>query len=89
MTEPRTERAGAPLNGTLIQACEPLEDHPAEPASYLEPTNESPPSTPRWVEALGILLVVLLLAFAGLHLTGNAPTHMAGTDGVQHSLQLP
>jgi hypothetical protein len=49
----------------------------------------SPPSTPRWVKALGIVLVVLLLAFAGLHLTGNAPTHMAGADGAQHGIQLP
>jgi hypothetical protein len=49
----------------------------------------SPPSTPRWVKALGIVLVVLLLAFAGLHLTGNAPTHMMGENGAPHGIQLP
>jgi hypothetical protein len=53
-----------------------------------EPRNldASPPSTPRWVKALGIVLVVLLLAFAGLHLSGNAPTHMVGAP---HGIQLP
>ena len=47
---------------------------------------DAPPGTPRWVKAIGIALVVLLLAFAGLHLTGNAPTHMPGSSGAQHGL---
>ena len=45
---------------------------------------ELPPGTPRWVKVMGIIAVVLLLAFAGLHLTGNAPTHMPGSSGAQH-----
>lgn len=32
---------------------------------------ESPPGTPRWVKVFGIVAIVLLLAFAGLHLTGQ------------------
>jgi hypothetical protein len=50
---------------------------------------ESPPGTPRWVKVFGILLIVVMLAFAGLHLTGNAPTHMSGSSGVEHGVQLP
>ena len=34
-------------------------------------------------------LTLLLLAFAGLHLTGNAPTHMMGENGAPHGIQLP
>jgi hypothetical protein len=55
----------------------------------LEPDRESPPSTPRWVKAFGIGVVVLVLLFAGLHLTGNAPTHMPGGTGPEHSVQAP
>ena len=55
----------------------------------LEPDRESPPSTPRWVKAFGIGVVVLVLLFAGLHLTGNAPTHMPGSSGPEHSMQAP
>jgi hypothetical protein len=51
--------------------------------------SDSPPGTPRWVKAFGIALVVLLLAFAGLHLTGHAPTHMPGASGAQHGMQSP
>jgi hypothetical protein len=47
------------------------------------------PHTPRWVKVLGIVVVVLMLTFAGLHLTGNAPTHMGGPNGEQHGIQLP
>jgi hypothetical protein len=54
-----------------------------------EPDHESPPSTPRWVKAFGIGVVILLLLFAGLHLTGNAPTHMPGGTGPEHSVQAP
>ncbi len=54
-----------------------------------EPDRESPPSTPRWVKAFGIGALVLLLLFAGLHLTGNAPTHMPGSSGPEHSMQAP
>jgi hypothetical protein len=54
-----------------------------------EPDRESPPGTPRWVKAFGIGVVVLVLLFAGLHLTGNAPTHMPGGTGPEHSVQAP
>ncbi len=54
-----------------------------------EPDRESPPSTPRWVKAFGIGAVVLVLVFAGLHLTGNAPTHMPGSSGPEHGVQAP
>jgi hypothetical protein len=40
---------------------------------------ESPPRAPRWVKAFGIALVVLLLVFVAMHLSGHAP--MAGIHG--------
>jgi hypothetical protein len=92
MTESQTEFSRASINGTLAGASEPVEQVEAPPvdadsdAGYLD---GSPPSTPRWVKALGIVLVVLLLAFAGLHLTGNVPVHMAGGEGASHGIQLP
>jgi hypothetical protein len=54
-----------------------------------EPDRELPPGTPRWVKAIGIGVVVLVLLFAGLHLTGNAPTHMPGGTGSEHGVQAP
>ena len=54
-----------------------------------EPDRESPPSTPRWVKAFGIGVVVLVLLFAGLHLTGNVPSHMPGPSGPEHGMQAP
>jgi hypothetical protein len=91
MTEPPTKLPKISANGVLARASEP--DVAVTPLgevdSDIAPTDDSPPSTPRWVKALGIILVVLLLAFAGLHLTGNAPTHMGGAGGMQHGLQLP
>ncbi|MBV9169120.1 MAG: hypothetical protein JOZ81_03410 [Chloroflexi bacterium] len=90
MTEPLTEKQIS-MNGTLATATEPahavdlLNDADVE----MESADESPPGTPRWLKVLGILLVMLLLAFAGLHLTGNSPMHMAGASGAPHGLQLP
>ena len=55
----------------------------------VEPDRESPPRTPRWVKAFGIGAVVLVLLFAGLHLTGNTPTHMPGSGGADHGTQAP
>ena len=46
---------------------------------------EAPPGTPRWVKVFGIIAIVLLLALAGLHLTGYAPTH----GMPMHSVMLP
>ena len=92
MTEPLTDAPRTSLNGTTARTDE---DTPADeprqdlPEGDLEPAQDAPPGTPRWVKAFGIVLVVLLLAFAGLHLTGNAPTHMPGAGGPQHGLQAP
>ncbi len=55
----------------------------------MDSDRESPPSTPRWVKIFGIIAIVLILALAGLHLTGNAPTHMPGSSGTEHGMQAP
>jgi hypothetical protein len=60
-----------------------------EPPTHVEPDHESPPSTPRWVKAFGIIAIVLVLAFVGLHLSGNAPAHMPGSSATEHGLQAP
>ena len=60
-----------------------------EPATLVEPDREPPPGTPRWVKAFGIIAIVLILALAGLHLTGNAPTHMPGSGTTEHGMQAP
>ena len=90
MTEPLTDMPRTPTNGTSPRTRDPME--PVEPtqstghAHALAP--DAPPVTPGWVKAFGIVLVVLLLAFAGMHLTGNGPMHM-GSGGAPHSVQLP
>jgi hypothetical protein len=66
-----------------------LSDPGANSDSGRKPDRESPPNTPRWVKAFGIIAVVLLLLFVGLHLTGNAPTHMPGSSGAEHGMQAP
>jgi hypothetical protein len=91
MTEPLTYSPRTSLDGTTAR---PGEDTPAaepvpSPEGDVEPAQDSPPGTPHWVKAFGIILIVLLLAVAGLHLTGNAPTHMPGSSGPQHGLQAP
>ena len=88
MTEPLTDSPGTSFNRTTARpgedtrAAEPRQD----PEGDVEPAPDAPPGTPRWVKAFGIILVVVLLAVAGLHLTGNAPTHLPGSSGPQHSL---
>jgi hypothetical protein len=91
MTDPPAELPRTPANGTAARATEAVGtvDLPTAADSDIQPADESPPGTPRWVKALGIILVVLLLVFAGLHLTGNVPTHMAGGTSEQHGIQLP
>ena len=94
-----TEPVSRPLRTSSREsAARPAEDLPvARPTPYpdagddagMEPDRESPPSTPRWVKAFGIIAIVLILALAGLHLTGNAPTHMPGSSGTEHGMQAP
>ena len=90
MTEPLTDSRRTSFNGTTAR---PKEDMPTtEPVQHLieddiEPAQGAPPGTPRWVKTFGIILVVLLLAVAGLHLAGNAPTHLPGSSGPQHGLE--
>jgi hypothetical protein len=57
--------------------------------THAEQERESPPSTPRWVKLFAIVAIVLLLLFAGLHLTGNAPMHSMSPSGTEHGVQAP
>ena len=44
----------------------------------------APPGTPLWVKAFGILLLLLVLAFGGLHLAGRgmgSMSHVPSTGG--------
>jgi hypothetical protein len=43
-----------------------------------EPDRDSPPGPPRWVKALGIVLVVLILLVGVMLLTGGAGEHGPG-----------
>jgi hypothetical protein len=87
MTEPLTDSPPAAANGTTVRAADPV--HAVTMVHDLDGDGASPPGTPRWVKALGIVLVVLLLGLAGLHLTGHAPTHMPGASGPEHGQQVP
>ncbi len=58
-------------------------------AAGTEPDRESPPRTPRWVKSLGIIAIVLLLLFLGLHVTGHVPTHTPPFGGAEPGLQTP
>ena len=87
MPEPLTDSPRAAANGTTARATEPVDA--ADVVHYPDRDSESPPGTPRWAKALGLILVVLLLGFAGLHLTGHAPTHMPGASGAEHGLPTP
>ena len=39
--------------------------------THAKPDRESPPSIPGWVKVSGIIVIVLILLFVILHLTGN------------------
>jgi hypothetical protein len=92
MTEPllRPVRTSSPAPNAQpaedLLAADPLPDFEASNGTGIEPDRESPPSTPRWVQWFGIIAIVLVLLFAGLHLTGNAPTHMPPSSGAQHGM---
>jgi hypothetical protein len=49
--------------------------------SQTRPDRGSPPSTPRWVKAFGIILILLILAVVIMHITG---TNLGG-----HILHMP
>ena len=37
----------------------------------VDPSSSGPPGTPLWVKAFGIVLLLLVLVFGGLHLAGR------------------
>ncbi len=43
-----------------------------------EPEHEPIPSAPAWVKAFGVIVVVVLVLFVVLHLTGHAPLGHGG-----------
>ena len=58
--------------------------------THIKPGRGSPPSTPRWVKVFGGIIIVLLLLFVILHLTGNSLGGPGGhTLPIQHSVQQP
>ena len=89
MTKPITDPPGRSPKVTTSGPTGPVQSLEQFEKGATELVPESPPGTPRWVKVLGILLIVVMLAFAGLHLTGNAPTHMPGSSGVEHGIRLP
>jgi hypothetical protein len=95
MTEPvsrplrTSSRASVARSAEDLGLAEPVPYPDASDETRIEPDRESPPGTPRWVKALGIIAIVLILAFAGLHLTGNAPAHMPGSSTTEHGMQAP
>ena len=92
MTEPSIR---ATQTSTPAPNGQPAEDLRviSQPASNgdigAESERESPPGVPRWVKVFAIVSVVLVLLFAGLHLSGNAPTHMPGSGTAQHGMPMP
>jgi hypothetical protein len=58
--------------------------------THIKPDRGSPPSTPRWVKLFGIIVIVLVLLFVILHLTGNSLGGPGGhTPSIEHSVQQP
>jgi hypothetical protein len=41
------------------------------------------------VKLFGVIAIVAVLLFAGLHLSGHAPTHMAAGGGPEHTMAMP
>lgn len=92
MTEPyiQAPRTSPPAqeNGRPAEDVDGLvQDLPVHRVSA-EYERESPPGTPRWVKGLGIAFLILILLFAGLHLTGNGGG--PGSDGLgEHGMTMP
>jgi hypothetical protein len=64
-----------PPNGRRPEPEKPTDVPSANGDIRSECDSESPPGMPRWVKMSALVLVLLFLVVAGLHLTGNAPTH--------------
>jgi hypothetical protein len=79
--------------GTATQLAASLPDSDSEldtgDHTGMGPDRESPPATPRWVKAFGIIAIVLVLLFVGLHVSGNAPMHTMSFSGTEHGMQAP
>jgi hypothetical protein len=72
-----------------LRAAEPLPYRGASGHTDMQPGQESPPATPRWVKVFGIIAIVLVLLFVGLHVTGNVPTHTPSSSSTEHGMQTP
>jgi hypothetical protein len=46
--------------------------------THTRPDPEAPPGVPRWVKVFGIVVIVLVLVFVILHLTGNGLGNLHG-----------
>ena len=79
MTEPITD-----VQPDTFFATDAAQTPASTAAGFRTSEDAAPPSTPRWVKAFGIGLAVLLLVFAGMHLTGNAPM-----EALHHGTRLP
>jgi hypothetical protein len=95
MTEPLSQHRRNSAQATTaplaedLQRADPLPYPDAGDDTAREPDRESPPSTPRWVKVFAITAIVLVLLFAGLHLTGNAPMHMPSSSSTGQGMQAP
>jgi hypothetical protein len=59
------------------QAVQPAPPVTATPAVPNRAVAERPPGIPRWLAVPGLAVIVVIVAFAVLHLTGHAPmAHM-------------
>jgi len=57
-------------------------------------TEDRPPSTPRWVKVSGIIVIVLILLFIIMKLTGiggeHGPgRHMSSSSGIKQGVKQP
>ncbi len=81
------------MRGTPTRLVAPLPDPDSDldtgDDTDVAPERDSPPATPAWVKAFGIIGIILLLLFVGLHVSGNAPTHTMPFSGTEHGMQAP
>lgn len=53
------------------------------------PDRRSAPGTPRWVKVFGIIVLVLVLLFITLHLTGHSPMNHMPLSPTDQGMQMP